>query len=304
MIITLKNANAGKTRKQILSREISRWLGEKGHLVETHSLEELEKISREVYQSSPKLIVIWGGDGTVTATLSALSRAYGETPLPPLCLLPGGTVNVIPRCVGVKGSPEKAFLRLLAAVRGERPLISVRRTLLRIGERAGFLFGVGLMANFLDAYYDGGRPGKRGALATLARSIWDAFRQGDLTRKLFVSFRGSVTVDGQKLPEETLVNISVGSVEGLGLGFNPYLRAAERPGYFHWITHNLSPLATARELPGIRLGWGMKNVTQDIASHMRVELDRKMRFGLDGETFEARDSFEIKGGTSVQLAVP
>jgi diacylglycerol kinase family enzyme len=303
MIIALKNARAGRIRRHIPTKELAQKLGSRGHLVETRSLEELARAARDTAAASPKLIAVWGGDGTVTATLTALLSAYGERPLPPLCLLPGGTMNVVSRSLGVKGRPEGAFSRLNEAVEGRAPLRTVERTALRLGDQAGFLFGIGLLANFLEALYEGG-TGTRHTMKVLSRAAMDAVRGGPLVGRLFQPFRARLTVDGARWEKERWVNISAGGVEGLGLGFAPYIRAAERRGAFHLIAHDLKPVQTLLELPRIQLGRGMKKVSQGVAETVVLETERPTRYSIDGELYEARDRFELRGGLSVRIVVP
>jgi diacylglycerol kinase (ATP) len=300
----LRNARAGHGRKQPPSRELEKRLGARGALRETSSLSELDGVAYELARKPPKVLVLWGGDGTITNSLSALLRAFGERPLPPVCLLPGGTMNVVSRSLGVKGRPEQAFARLVAR-RADDALPTLTRTIIRVGERAGFLFGVGLLVHFLEALYDGGRSGLWASLSTLGRGVTQAvFGRGELLRRLFTPFRARITLDGVAWPEAEFVNASAGAVPALGLGFSPYIRAAEREGAFHLIAHNLTPLKTALELPRIRLGRGMKRVSQDITSHVVIETDKKLRYSLDGDFFEAQDRFELRGGTSLRLIVP
>ena len=59
------------------------------------------------------LVVINGGDGTVQAVLTAIGRdeIFARPPL--LALLCAGTTSMLPRDVGVKGTPAVALQRIL-----------------------------------------------------------------------------------------------------------------------------------------------------------------------------------------------
>ena len=304
MLVLVRNANAGRKRKQPPAQEVLRQLGSKGHMIETHSLQELSQAALDVAQASPSHIAIWGGDGTITATVSALIGAYQERPLPPLCLLPGGTMNVVSRSLKIDGSAEEAFARLLRRLSRGEPMPTLRRTLLRVEEQYGFLFGVGLLANFLEALYEGNQSGTLRSVYVLGRACVESLWGGGLIPKLFQPFEAKLTVDGEVWPQSHWVNISAGGVEGLGLGFRPYIRCAEREGYFHLIGHDLQPLGVVRELPGVRLGRGMKQVAQDIAREFLIEPARPMVYSLEGELYEARARFLVKSGPTVQLVIP
>jgi diacylglycerol kinase (ATP) len=236
--------------------------------------------------------------------VSALLGAYHERPLPPLCLLPGGTMNVVSRSLKIEGSAEEALARLLRRFSQGEPLPSLRRTLLRVEARYGFLFGVGLLAHFLEALYEGNRSGTLRSLYVLGRASVESLWGGGLIPRLFQPFEAKLTVDGQEWPQTRWVNISAGGVEGLGLGFRPYIRCAEKEGYFHLIGHDLQPLDVVRELPGVRLGWGMKRVSQDIAREFLIEPARPMVYSLEGELYEARERFLVTSGPVVQLVIP
>jgi diacylglycerol kinase (ATP) len=304
MLVLLRNANAGKKRSQVASREVLKQIGARGHLLETHSLEELTQVAQSVAKASPRIIAIWGGDGTITATVSALIAAYGEKTLPPLCLLPGGTMNVVSRSLPIPGKPEEAFGRLMQRFYQRAPMHTIRRTLLRFEEKYGFLFGIGLLAHFLEALYDGNKSGTWRSMYVLGRACVGSLWGGGLIPRLFQPFEAKLTVDGKVWPQSHWVNISAGGVEGLGLGFNPYIRCAEREGFFHLIGHDLQPFSVVRELPGIHAGKGMKKVAQDIAKEFLIEPARPMVYSLEGELYEARDKFLVKSGPTLQLIVP
>jgi diacylglycerol kinase (ATP) len=304
MLVLLRNTNAGKKRNQITSKELLHQLGARGHLIETHSLEGLSQAAKDVAHASPSLIAIWGGDGTITATVSALLKVYQARALPPLCLLPGGTMNVVSRSLRIHGRAEEAFGRLTRRFYQGDPMPLLRRTLLRFEDQYGFLFGVGLLANFLEALYEGNQSGTLRSAYVLGRACVESLWGGGLIPKLFQPFEAKLTVDGKVWPQSRWVNISAGGVEGLGLGFRPYIRCAEREGSFHLIGHDLQPLGVVRELPNIQLGRGMKQVVQDVVREFLIEPTKPMVYSIEGELYEARERFLVTSGPTVQLIVP
>lgn len=304
MLVVLRNANAGKRKKALPSKELVKKLGSRGHLIETFSLHELQKASEAVVHADPDLIVLWGGDGTITATISALIKAYQKRPLPPVCLLPGGTMNVVARALNPESDPVAVLESLLKLFYQSAPLPLLRRTLLRHEEQYGFLFGIGLLANFLEALYEGDRAGTFRSAYVLGRACVEALWGGGLIPKLFQPFEAKVTVNGKLWPQTRWVNVSAGGTEALGLGFKPYIRCAEKEGFVHLIGHDLTPMKVLRELPGIHRGLGMKEVQQDITNHFVIEASRPMVYSLEGELYEAKERFEVKSGPTLQLVVP
>jgi len=98
-------------------------------------------------------VAVHGGDGTLHKVVTALGEAFGEEPLPPIALLPGGTMNVVATSLGLRAEPL-AFVRALVADAraGHAPEVVTRRCM-RVGDQLGFVFGNGLASNFLGEYY-------------------------------------------------------------------------------------------------------------------------------------------------------
>ncbi len=272
-------------------------------MLETVDVEAAPAAARAARDANADLVVAIGGDGTVTTVLSALAVAYGARALPALCLVPGGTMNVIARTLGMRSSPRAALVMLGDALRGGAPLVHARRTTIRAGERLGLLWGVGLFANFLEEYQLR-RGGLGRALHLLSRAAFGGLAGDPLIERLFEPFAATVTVDGVRWPGERWTNLSAGGVAGLGFGFEPYTRAEERPGHFHMIAHALGPFGALRELPRIRRGLGMKHVTQGVARSVLIEADRPRRFGLDGDVYESATRFEVEAGPTLELVIP
>ena len=90
-------------------------------------------------------------------------------------------MNVVASSLGIGGRPEGIVAELAATVRAGRPLPTIERRCLKVGDTYGFVFGNGLMANFLEEYYsgeDGYGPGR--ALWLLARTFSSALVDGRL----------------------------------------------------------------------------------------------------------------------------
>jgi diacylglycerol kinase family enzyme len=283
--------------------EVATVLGDAGDLVPTRSLEELANAARALADERPPLVAIWGGDGTVGGTLSALVAAYGQRPLPPLCFLPGGTMNCIARCVGARGTAASMLARLLARRRNGAEIPSVERTALHIGPAYGFLFGVGLIPNFLDVYNSGARQGPSRALEVFVMAAPGLFKGKHAPDPFFDPFRARITMEGE-VWEGLFTNLSAGGVHCLPLGFRAYTRATERRGAFHFVAHDLKAWGAAYELVSIKLGFGMQRVQDAVVRGVRVELEKKLPFNFDGDTFDPVDRFDLLAGPTVTLLLP
>lgn len=270
-------------------------------LLETADLGALQIAAMKLAANPPELICFWGGDGTITTTLSALIAEHGSTPLPPFLFLPGGTVNVIARELGIRGGPVQTLERLVRRVEQGAPPEPLERTAIRCLGRAGFLFGIGLIPNFHAVYNTSGTGGSRRAVQVLARAAGDALWGGRLAQALFDPFDARIELEQGQIIEGRWTNVSAGGIEGLGFGFRPYLRAAERRGAFHLVAHALTARAALLEMPRVRLGFGMKAGEHAVTERAEVRLDRPLRWGFDGDTFDPVDHLVLEGGLTVRL---
>lgn len=303
MLPTLVNVNRAMNRPIPDLREIALILGDDGGLIPTGSLDDLERAARDLAASAPPVIAIWGGDGTVGGTMSAIIRAYGDRPLPRFCFLPGGTMSCIARCIGARGTAGSMLARLGRGLREDRAISAVERTILRVNGRYGFLFGLGLFPNFLTAYNSGARQGPLKAVQVFAMAAPGLFRGRYAPDPFFDPFRARLTLENE-VWEGFWTNLSAGGVHCLPLGFRAYTRATERRGAFHFIAHDLKAWGAAYELLAIKLGYGMRRVQQRATTGVRVELDRKLVFNLDGDNFEALDRFDVLAGPTITALVP
>jgi hypothetical protein len=128
-------------------------LGEHGRLEITNSLEDLGRAAQEFKKRGVEILAINGGDGTISRTLTAFVKEYGDAPLPQVALLKGGTINVLANNLGMKGSPEQILFRLTEAFSQGDPLRIRTLSSLLIESNIGFLFGNGSIPLFLKEYY-------------------------------------------------------------------------------------------------------------------------------------------------------
>ncbi len=109
--------------------------------------------ANHLIQSGIDLLVIIAGDGTSHAILSHLFATLPEAEWPILMIIPGGTTNMTPLDLGMRGKPEKILHRLAAYLQGAHAPASglVQRPVLRIAQNGqhtiyGMFFAVGLVA--------------------------------------------------------------------------------------------------------------------------------------------------------------
>ena len=133
-----------------------------GGYVAAQSLESLESEAAAMAGSPPAVLAIDGGDGTLHRTLTAVVRTWKDRPLPIIAVLAGGTMNVVAASLRLGSRPERSLAQLVAQLRAGHTPATVQRRCLRVQDTYGFVFGNGLMANFLEEYYARGGTGLGG----------------------------------------------------------------------------------------------------------------------------------------------
>jgi diacylglycerol kinase (ATP) len=109
--------------------------------------------ANQLLESGIDLLVIIAGDGTSHAVLGHLFVTVPETDWPMLMIVPGGTTNMTPLDLGMRGKPEKILYKLARYLQGaDEPAPElVRRPVLRIEQNGqftvyGMFFAAGLVA--------------------------------------------------------------------------------------------------------------------------------------------------------------
>jgi diacylglycerol kinase family enzyme len=240
-----------------LARELAAAVGDAGRVLAPGSLEELASMAAGLRAKAPDVIAVHGGDGTLHKVMTALGRAFGDAPLPPLAVLRGGTMNVVASSLGIAVKPAP-FLRMLAeTARVGAPLELLPRRCLRVGDHLGFVFGNGLAANFLSEYYADDQYGPKRATWLLLRTLGSALIRGAFVRKVFKRFEGEVRVDGQLLPLRRFIGVNAATVREVGLGFKLNHRADEDPERFGVLAIHGPPLMLATDVLAVRAGRGV-----------------------------------------------
>src|SRR4051812_34429286 len=141
-IAIIANPNARRNREWPLAAQQLRKAAPRAPLIETRNADELFKAALQLAADRPRVLAIAGGDGTVTHTVTALARAM-DGKLPPLALLGGGAYDSLAP-LGGGGDAEVRLKRLSEAVASGNELQTVERDTLKVDDRCGFRFGVGL----------------------------------------------------------------------------------------------------------------------------------------------------------------
>jgi diacylglycerol kinase family enzyme len=308
MIAVFVNPRSRANRRNPkIAAELQAILGDTGRVFATRDLDELARVAADLHRAPPDVIAVHGGDGTLHKVLMALIQAWGDDPLPPLAPLCGGTMNVVASSLGLRDRPEAFVQHLADSARTGQALETLPRRCIRVGDQHGFIFGNGLMANFLAEYYAPGTYGPGRALWLIMRTLASAVVLGPFVRRVFDRFRGQVTIDGQPLPWSDFVSIGAATVTEVGMGFKLIHRADDDPERFGVIAIHAGPLSLIRDLVPVRAGRGLStaHAFSAIATTMEiVPSDGTMAYTIDGDLYRTEGPLTVSAGPHLRLVKP
>jgi diacylglycerol kinase family enzyme len=304
IVVFVNPGSRANRRDPDRARRFASILGEAGQVLSPASSDALAAEARRVAQAQPSIIGVHGGDGTLHWTVTALLRAFRERPLPPLALLPGGTMNVVASSLGIQAKPEDLLAQLVAGEKAAAPPAVVVRRCLKVQDEYGFVFGTGLITNFLQEYYAAGDYGSSRAIWILLRSILSEATIGRYAKRIFRRFHGRVFVDGQILPWTTLLGLGAATVREVGLGFKLNHRADDHPGRFSVLAIHSSPLGLTWDLPAVHQGRGIspRRAWSALATRLVIEPDEpEILYTVDGDLYRARGNLAVELGPALSF---
>jgi len=292
IIAVITNPNAKRNRKERERADnLRRILGDRGEVVETPVPEDLTPVVERLVKYDIDVLCVCGGDGTMQHTLTAFINAYGGE-LPPLVLpLRGGTMNTIRRSVGLNGSAEDNLAATVRKYDNGEPFAITTRDIMCANGKYCFLFGNGLVANFLDVYYGSPYDGPTAALYVITGGIGSLLFRGKMYHRLYDPLNCRVFLDDQELPVRQFMGVLACTVLDLGMGFKPMYRAEEKDGTMHVLASGLKPGKLVRNLGKMYKGRLIKdeNHIDRLASQIYIEGEKVHKWQADGEVYEAKD---------------
>ena len=286
-------------------RRLGYLLGSRGVPEATGSLDDLYRVAEEFRSAGIDILAINGGDGTIGCTVTAFIKVYeaAGTLLPPVAILRGGTMNTTANSLGIKGAPGRLLFEVLDRYHNREPFAVYEREVLKVGDDYGFIFGNGVIHNFLKVYYGTGRPSPGVAAKVLLRGIASAFVGGPFAARLTKRFRAHVTADGQEWAVSDFMSVAAAVVEQIGLGFTPFYRCNERPGAFAILGIHTGALGFVTELPRVWRGRPMRRdkVIDAVVSEVVLESDGGLEYTIDGDTYQGGPLLRLATGPRVRL---
>lgn len=285
-------------------REIVKGAGE---LWETKNINELPKVAEDCLKKKTEILAVNGGDGTLHVVLSAFIKVYGESPLPKVISLRGGTMNTMSNSLKLKGRSLGILKQAVEKYRSAEPMQELKQHLLKINDKYGFMCGAGLVANFLDAYYSGATPGPLRAAQILVSGAWSGVTGGEFARELFKPAPIKVHIDGKQLAPEEFSGILGCTIKEVGLGLRPTFRAYDRPEHFHFIATTIAPFNFAVRIPAFWLNrdWVHPQVQHSgVTKEVVIEPLKPIRWTVDGEMYSADQPLHFSVGPTLSVLSP
>ena len=286
-------------------RKLGYLIGSHGTAEATKSLDDLYRVCEEFKKERIDVLGISGGDGTMHHTITAMIRTYAEQPLPLVAILRGGTMNTIANSLGIKGETPKLLFELVDKQRRGLALDVFEKSVLQVGDKYGFIFGNGIISNFMREYYASGSPSPSTAAKLISRAALSAAVNGPLANRIYKRFRAHVTVDGDAWACEDFITVAAAVVKQIGLGFTPFYRAEERPDGFAVLGIHTTAFGFVTELPNVMAGRPMRRdkVIDAVASAVEftaLESD-KIEYMIDGDTYDSEGQLSLKTGPKLRF---
>ena len=302
----INNPHSRKNRKHPDRMDcLGHIVGSNGKSVATQDVKDINQIARVFKEQEIDILGINGGDGSNHVTLTAFIEEYGDTPLPKIALLRGGTMNTISNACGVKGTQTGLMIYLANKYREGIPFETIQRDTIKVDNRYGFLFGNGLIHNFLSAYYETGRPSPWMALKLITRGIFSSLVRGPFASRMFERFQARVWVDGQEWTHDSYTATVGGTISQIGLGFKPFYRCEERPHSFHFLGITARPLGFVMSMPKIFFGKKVspRKIVESVAEEVIFESERPLQYTLDGDTHRTGNRLVLSVGPRLEIIV-
>lgn len=287
-------------------KELATLVGNRGAARETRTLEDLHRAAEDFKAADIDILAINGGDGTIHVTLTAFLTVYGAASFPKVAILRGGTMNTIAEGLGIKGSPEDILFQVLERYHRGEDIQVLERHVLRVDGRYGFIFGNGLIAQFMQAYYDTGRPSPETGAVLMGRTIGSALFGTPFAQRVLKRFHGEIVVDGKVWENRDFLAVAAATVPELGLGFAPFYHCTQKPGHFALIGIFAEPMGLVRELVRVYRAQpiGQDKCITSVARHMTLQSDEEFAYIVDGDLYRAKERLTVETGPLLSIVLP
>jgi diacylglycerol kinase family enzyme len=283
----------------------------------TKTEDELRSALEKLHQQSIQVLAIYGGDGTIRLTLTEALKIWDKTPLPPILLLRGGTMNVIANSIEQRYHAEEVIKRMLGYSRSaDSPFVPT--PLLKIHRHPqtdpinkatpvdfGYIFGCGSFVHFLEEYYQSPRPNAWRGFRILVKTALNILIGNK--NKILTGLQATVTIDHQLVSQGSHNIIAASTVQGCGLRFKPFYLARPPQPQAHFLLSTASTMQILRMLPKFFSGNpvnGIAGINECSGQKMTIVFEQNQQISLDGDLLPTGIAVEIERGPTLQLLTP
>jgi len=122
LIVNPYSGKKGKNTEEILPR-LMQTASEFGEVLSPEGLNELREQLVEYLHKKPKLVAVFGGDGSIHQVVNIIFETLDENDFPMLLPLQGGTMNCITDDVGTLGRADHVFQQIVKRLaHGQLPM--------------------------------------------------------------------------------------------------------------------------------------------------------------------------------------
>jgi diacylglycerol kinase family enzyme len=281
----------------------------------TRSASALEGITQFCLEQDVGVVVLYGGDGTLSCALTRFFLDYREAkrPLPVFAPLMAGTMNTVVKGLGLKGGVVTLAKKLKEALaeRGSLPVTEHEPLVVEGAEetlRLGFLGGVGLPASFLGHYYALGAKGPVDGLRTALQLIGSVIIRGEFAERLLAPLPVEILVNEARLELGPVCACLFGKVKSVGIKAKPLYFAPPPSGSVAYVATDFRPMRLLQKVIPVFMGNRLGSPGFCEGSAVRIELLSESLEGLelmvDGDVIPAKMPLCVRSGPSVRLFDP
>ncbi len=295
-ILINPNAKKFRTRKSSL-KNYTHIHSDRLIIRATESEDDIKNVISEFQSIGCDYIGVAGGDGTLHLAVTEMMKIYGPGKIPPLLILREGTMDNVARTIDLEGKGPDLIKRLLWAIENKKEIKIHKRDTIKINDKYCFLFGTGLVTNFLNEAYNGKEKG-------FIRNIqvgFSAFIEGlrnEANGRIFNWMDGEIYIDGKKLGINPVNGILAGTVEHIGMGFSPLMSASKEKKSFQVIITAMPPLKLIKNINRLRTGKTIddKGYYNTICKKIKLIFPGDFDYTMDGDIYKASNELVVETG--------
>jgi diacylglycerol kinase (ATP) len=272
----------------------------------TESLEHLDEVLHEFKERHYPYIGISGGDGTIHNVITRIIDIYIDN-TPPILLFNDGTMNNISASIGLGGDSSAILKRFLESLTKSFYPRMFQRDTLKINNRYCFLFGMGVIANFLNECYSDGQKGFRKNIEAIGKTFGEVLNtlliSGDADLSVVKHMDAEVRINSRRIGFRNLLFVLAGTVENIGMGFRALYKSNDMPGMFHVFINGMQPIELISQLNKFLGGSSIENNfhLDETVKKLEIETGMEFEYTMDGDMYRAEKRLVVEVGVPVKL---